>query len=155
MKRAVASALVFFAVACSSTKDAGTTATPGHAALSVQIIPNPIVAKPAGGDQYDFPFDVVVRETGGRAVTISRVTADVYALGGLRVGGETYTDQQIRALGYSTTIPANGQLRYRFTPRKSVPNENLFSSVSARVNVEGHDDTNTPTTASVNVTVTR
>ena len=154
MKRAVAFAALLLA-ACSSTKAPATSASAGHGAISVQIIPNPIVAKSAGGSTYDFPFEVVVRETAGRAVTISRVTADVFALGGLQVASETYSDQEIRALGYSTNVPGNGELRYRFSPRKSVPSESLFNSVSAQVKVHAYDDTNTPTVGTVNVTVTR
>ena len=153
MKPAVA--FVLLLAACSSSQPPATTAATGHGAISVQIVPNPIVAKSVGGDKYDFPFEVIVRETGGRPVTIERVSADVYALGGLPVGNESYDASKIRALGYSTTIPANGELRYRFAPRKSVPSENLFGSVSAQVRVQGVDDTNTPTTGAVNVTVTK
>jgi hypothetical protein len=154
MKRAVAASLIFFA-ACASSRDTGTTAVPGHGAISVQVIPNPIVAKSAGGNMYDFPFEVVVRETGGRGVTINRVTADVFAFGGIQVASETYSAEQIRALGYATNIPGNGELRYRFSPRKSVPNEGLFNGVSAQVRVNAYDETNTPATAAVNVTVTK
>lgn len=155
MKRAVVVFAALLSAACSSSRAPATSSTAGHGAISVQIIPNPIVAKSAGDGMYDFPFEVVVRETAGRAVTISRVTADVFALGGLQVASETYSAQEIRALGYSTNVPGNGELRYRFSPRKSVPNEGLFNGVSAQVKVHAYDDTNTPTVGSVNVTVTR
>ena len=133
----------------------GTSSPAGPAAVTIQIVPNPIVAQRVSGDTYDFPFEVVVRETGGRRVEIARVSADVYALGGLRVANERYDAERIRALGYSTSLPANGELRYRFAPRKSVPDDRLFGGVSAELRVEGRDDAGTPATASTEVTVTR
>lgn len=155
MKRILAVALLLSTILACSTARSGGTSTPGHGAVSIQIVPNPVVAKRVSGNEYDFPFEVVVRETGGRGVTISRVTADVYALGGIQVATETYNETQIRALGYSTNIPGNGELRYRFTPRKSVPNEGLFNGVSAKIRVDAYDDTNTPASATTVVTVTR
>ncbi|HEX8154399.1 MAG TPA: hypothetical protein VF698_14795 [Thermoanaerobaculia bacterium] len=131
------------------------TATPGHGAISIEIVPNPIVATRASGNNYDFAFEVVVRETGGRAVTIERVSADVLALGSIRVAQESYDAARIQSLGFQTTVPANGTLRYRFTQRREVPDDRLFGSVSAEVRVDGHDDAGTPTTARTTVTVTR
>lgn len=104
---------------------------------------------------YEFPFDVVLRETGGHALTISRVSADVYALGGIRVANESYDAARITSLGYTTTVPANAELRYHFAPQKSVSNDALFNNVSAQVRVDAVDDTNTPASATVTVTVTR
>ena len=52
--------------------------------------PNPIVARKVSGSTYEFPFDVSIRETGGRAVTINSVSLDVYAPGGIRLGSDTY-----------------------------------------------------------------
>lgn len=131
------------------------TAEPGHGAISVQIVPNPVVANKVSGDTYEFPFDVIVRETGGRSVTIRQVSADVYALGGLHVANETYNATQIANMGFPTSVPANGELRYHFAPRKSVTDDRLFNSVSAQIRVDGYDNTNTPASATVTVTVTR
>jgi hypothetical protein len=131
------------------------TAPPGQGRIAIQIIPNPIMARPVSGNTYDFPFEVVIRETGGRAVEISRVSADVYALGGIRIGNESYDAAKIRGLGYSTTLPANGELRYAFAPRKGVPDERLFGGVSAVLRVEGRDDSGSPTNATTEVTVRR
>jgi hypothetical protein len=126
---------------------------PGHGAITVQVAPNPIVAQPVSGNVYDFPFDVIVRETGGRPVNINRVTADVTAVGGIRVAQDSYDAAKINSLRYSTTLPANGELRYHFAPRRSVPDERLFSGVSAELTVDATDDTGTATSAKTTVTV--
>jgi hypothetical protein len=157
MKRLAAISLVFLAAACSTPK-AGTSrnaAVPGHGAISISIVPNPVVARQMSGNTYEFPFDVVVRETGGRAVTVNRVAADVYAVGGIRVASEAWDGAQIRSVGYSTNVPGNGELRYHFAPRKDVKDDRLFGSVYAEIRVEASDDTGTPATATTTVTVTR
>lgn len=157
MKRLTVVPLLLMIAACASrhSGQTQTTALPGHGAIGVSIVPNPIVAQRVSGDTYDFPFDVVVRETAGRAVTISRVSADVYAIGGIRVASESYDAARIASLGYSTNVPGNGELRYHFVPRKTVTDERLFGGVSAQIRVDAYDDTNTPTSATVTVTVTR
>lgn len=153
MKRAAVLPLLFFATYCSTGGGAQGSAQPGHGAIAVQVAPNPIVAQPVSGDVYDFPFDVIVRETGGHPVNITRVTADVTAIGGLRVAQDSYDAAKINSLGFSTTLPANGELRYHFAPRRSVPDERLFSGVSAELTVDATDDTGTATSAKTTVTV--
>jgi len=145
--------LVIALAACSSGPRDSITAAPGKGAISIQVVPNPIVARHVSGDTYDFAFDVVVRETGGRPVTVNRVTATVFAPGGFNVGEESWTADKIHALGFSTTINAHGELRYRFTPRKEVPDERLFGGISAELKVEAVDDTGSPTSATTTVTV--
>ncbi len=113
------------------------------------------MATHVSGDTYDFAFEVVVRETGGRPVNINRVTATVFAPGGFNVGGESWDADKIRSLGYSTTVNAHGELRYRFTPRKSVPDERLFGGITAELKVDTVDDTGSATSASTSVTVRR
>lgn len=149
--------IVLLAAACSTPKPGtgSTSSVPGHGAISIQIIPNPIVARRVSGNTYDFPFEVMVRETGGRMVNVDRVRADVYAIGGIRVTSQSYSAADIQSLGYSTAIPANGTLRYRFTPRTSVADERLFGGVYVELHVEATDDTGTPTRATTTVTVTR
>lgn len=147
--------LVLLAAACGGGPRAGVSAVPGHGAITITIDPNPIRATRASGNTYDFPFEVVIRETGGRPVEITRVTADVLFAGGLRLANESYDAARIRQLGFNTTVPANGELRYRFSQRREVPDERLFNGVSAELRVEGRDDTGTATTASTTVTVTR
>lgn len=132
-----------------------TNAQPGHGAISIQVIPNPIVANSVGGNTYEFPFEVVVRETGGHPVNVTRVSADVLALGTIRVATESYDAARIQSLGYQTSLPANGELRYRFTPRETVTDDRLFGGVEAQLTVEATDDTGTPTSAKTTVTVRR
>src|SRR5437867_7242238 len=94
-----------------------TSSLPGHGAISIQIVPNPIVAVPVGGNTYDFPVDIVVREVGGRGVTVSRVTATVYGPAGIRLGDESWDATQIKNAGYPTNLPGNGELRDRKSTR--------------------------------------
>ena len=153
MKRLIPILILF--AACSSGSQPGTISMPGRGAIAVQVDPNPIRATRVSGDTYDFPFEVVVRETGGRPVNVTRVTVNVTALGGLNVHRESWDADRIRSMGYSTTLAANGELRYRFAPRKEVPDDRLFGGVNAQLTVEAVDDSGSPTSASTSVTVTR
>ena len=157
MKRLLLIPILILAVACGSQSagSAQTNSVPGHGAIAFTIVPNPIVATSAGGDTYDFPFEVVIRETGGVPVNITRVSADVLALGQIRVASESYDADRIRSLGFATSIPANGELRYQFRPRKEVADDRLFGGVTAEVRVEAMDASGTPTSATTSVSVTR
>lgn len=139
--------------ACQRGPQSGMTSVPGHGAITIQVVPNPIVAKPVSGSTYDFPFDVVVRETGGRAITVRRVTVTVFGPGGLSLGNDSWDEQQIRAMGHSTIVAAYSEERLHFNVRKDVPDERLFSSVSAELKVEATDDTGSETSATTAVTV--
>ena len=153
MRKLVLPLLLIALAACNSGPRDTVTAAPGKGAISIQVIPNPIVATHVSGNTYDFAFDVVVRETGGRPVTVNRVSATVLAPGGFSVGVESWNADKIRSLGFSTTINPHGELRYRFTPRKDVPDDRLFGSISAKLTVDAVDDTGSPTSASTTVTV--
>ena len=156
MKRAALLSLALLASFCAGGRgNTGNTSVAGHGAITVQVLPNPIVATRVSGSTYDFPFEVVLRETGGRPVDIDRVTATVFALGGIQIGTETYDAAKIASLGYPTRVPSNGELRYRFNPRRDVTSDLLFQGVSADIRVDGHDDTGTPTQAATRVTVKR
>lgn len=155
MKRLLLVPIVLLAAYCTSGGGAQSTAPPGHGAIIIAIVPNPVVAQRVSGSTYSFPFDVVVRETGGRAVSISRVSADVSALGGIHIASESYDAARISSLGNATQLAANGELRVHFAPRKSVPDERLFGGVSAVLRVDAVDDTGTPASAQTTVTVTR
>jgi len=97
-----------------------------------------------------------VRETGGHPITIDRVTADIYAsVGGIKIGSESYDAAKIQSMGYSTNVPANGELRYHFAPRKNVQDDRLFGGVYGDVRADATDDTGTATSATVRITVTR
>ncbi|HEY2321853.1 MAG TPA: hypothetical protein VGJ82_03220 [Thermoanaerobaculia bacterium] len=107
MKHAALLPLLLLAAYCTSGTGGAQSATalPGHGAITVQVAPNPIVAQPVTGTLYDFPFDVIVRETGGHPVTIDRVTADVTAAGGIHVAQDTYDAAKINSLNYPTPSP--------------------------------------------------
>jgi len=163
MKTVIRSIAILAAIsilnACSSTRSDGTMTTPSttvplHGAISITVTPNPIVAHPAGGDLYLFPFELSARETGGRDVHIDRVTLDVYALGAIRVYSESYDAAKIAALGYPTSITAGSVARYRLPPRQRA-DERLFGGVSGELRVDGTDAAGNPVTARTTVTVTR
>ncbi|HVG23498.1 MAG TPA: hypothetical protein VND45_05045 [Thermoanaerobaculia bacterium] len=145
--------LLLLLAGCGASSPAN-VAAPGHGALAVQVAPNPVVARQISGEMYELPFEVIVRETGGRAVEITEVSATATIAGGLTVDLESWDAARIRSMGYQTTVPANGELRYRFAPRREVP-EAVFGGVTARLLVEGRDDTGTETSATTTVTVRR
>ena len=155
MRRSALFLFLLLTTSCGGGGGSAPAVVPGRGALSIDVIPNPIVAKQVEGDMYDFPFEVLIREVGGRAVEIHRVTATVYALGSIRLASESYDAAQIAALGYPTRMPANGELRYRLTPRRSVPDDRLFGGVSAELRVEGQDEGGNAVLATTSVTVRR
>lgn len=147
--------LVLLLGACGGGPRTGVVAAPGAGAVNITIDPNPIVATSAGGSSYNFPFEVIVRETGGRPITVTRVSAQLFGPGGLSLGEEVWDAARIQSMGYGTNVPANGELRYRFNPRRDVPDERLFGSVSAQLRVEAVDDQGARTSATIPVTVRR
>ena len=157
MKRLALIALVCLPLACASHRPGTTksTVTPGHGAITLTITPNPVVATSLGGHKYDFPFDIVVKETGGHPVTIDSVTSNVYAGGGILVATETYDAAKISSLGFATSIVAKGEIHYHFDPRKDVTDDHLFSSVYGDVRVEAIDDNGSRTSSTTRITVTR
>jgi hypothetical protein len=155
MKRTLVSLAVILFAACASAPGGSSTATPGHGAVSIDIVPNPIVASQVAGDTYDFPFDVVVRETGGRPITITRVSATVVGPAGISLGGESWDASRIAAMGYPTSVGANSEVRYHFAPRKEVPDERIFGGIAADLRIEAVDDGGSATSATRRVTVTR
>jgi hypothetical protein len=157
-RRALALSLLAVASAIACAHQPAQPATQsGHGAISLSIAPNPIVAQPVSGqaaNTYDFPFDIVVRETGGHPLTIKSMTMTVYAFG-LPVNTDMYDAARITSLGYPTAIAANGELRYHLAPRRAVTDERLFKNITATVRIDAADDTSTPASASTNVSVTR
>jgi hypothetical protein len=142
-------------LACSQGTRPGTTSVPGQGAITVAVEPNPIVANRVSGNTYDFPFEVSVRETGGRPVSITRVSATVVGPAGIELANESWDAQRIRSMGYGTDVGARGEIRYRFNPRKEVPDDRLFGSVAAELEVEGRDDGGSPVRATTVVTIRR
>src|SRR4030081_3327276 len=155
MKRLALIALVCLPLAC-ATPRAGTTkstSTPGRGAIKLTITPNPVVATNVGGNTYEFPFDAVVKETGGHPVTIERVTANVFTAGGIPRATESYDAAKIQSLGFATAIQAKGEIHYHFAPRKDVPDASLFSSIYGDVRIEGIDDNGSRTTTTTTITL--
>ncbi|HYC62316.1 MAG TPA: hypothetical protein VEK79_22380 [Thermoanaerobaculia bacterium] len=155
MKTLAISFTLLLALAACQGPQSGVTSVPGHGAIAIQVVPNPIMATKVSGNMYDFPFEVVVRETGGRPANVQRVSATVFLTGGLTLAQESWDAAQIRALGYNTSVGAHSETRYQFKPRKEVPDDRLFSGVSAELKVEAVDDTGTATSATTVVTVRR
>ena len=147
--------LAIAVAACGSGPRSGVTSVPGRGAISVEVVPNPIVAMRTSGKMFEFPFDVIVRETGGQAVTVTQVTATVFGPGGMNLGRESWDAARIRALSFRTDIPAHGELRYHFAPRREVPDERYIDTLSAELRVEAVDDSGAATSATTAVTVRR
>jgi hypothetical protein len=155
MKRLAIFALAVLPLAC-ATPRAGTTkstSTPGRGAIKLTITPNPVLAANVGGNTYEFPFDVVVKETGGHPVTIERVTVNVFTAGGIPVATESYDAAKIQSLGFATAVQAKGELRYHFAPRKDIVDERLFSSIYGDIRVEGMDDNGSRATTTTTITL--
>jgi hypothetical protein len=155
MKRLAIIALVLLPLACASHQPGTTksTSTPGRGAIKLTITPNPVVAMNVGKYTYEFPFDAVVKETGGHPVTIERVTANVFTAGGIPVATESYDAAKIQSLGFATAVQAKGEIHYHFAPRKDVPDEGLFTSVYGDIRVEGIDDNGSRTTTTTTITL--
>jgi len=153
-------AFLLLAIAAGGCSSSGTdqrtsTVHAGQGSLSITVNPNPIRAQKVSGDVYDFPFEIIVRERGGAEVTIDRVSVEVTALGGLNVYSESYDRAGIERRGFSTRVPAGGEVRYAFNPRKDVTDDRLFSAVEADLSVSGTDVSGLGTTARTSVTVRR
>ena len=158
MSKTLTAVVALFAISCGSSGGSGSSgpgSVPGRADISVAIEPNPIVATRVNGETYDFPFSVVVREHNGVPVSVSRVSAEVRALGAITIHQESYDAARINQLGYSTQVPAGGTVRYSFKPRKEVPDDRLFGGVAADLRVEGTDANGNAVTTTTTVTVTR
>ncbi len=155
MKAIAITATLLLALSACSGAPSGITAVPGHGVVAIEVVPNPIAATQVTGNTYDFPFEVVVRQTGGRPTTVQRITAKVTFGGGLTLANESWDADRIRSMGFNTTLGPNSEVRYRFTPREDVPDDRLFGGVSAELKVEATDDTGTATSATTSVTVRR
>jgi len=157
MKRLALIALVCLPLACATNRQPKprSTTTPGRGEIKMTVTPNPVVATNVGGSTYSFPFEVVVKETGGHPVTIDNVTASVYAGGGIPVATESYNATKIQSLGFVTSIPAKGEIRYHFDPRKDIPDPSLLNSVYGDVRVEAIDDNGARASSTTRITVTK
>lgn len=124
--------------ACSGEND--TPTSPGRGALRVEVKPNPVIATRVAGtnDTYDFPFEVVISETGGETVTIQSITADIKSFG-IRVFSKSYDASYLQGRNYSPVIAAGSTVRYAFDIREEAPDAVFSSNVEADIRVEGVD----------------
>jgi hypothetical protein len=153
MKSIAILALAVLPLACATPRAGTTKTTSGRGAIKLTVTPNPVVASNVGGNTYEFPFDVVVKETGGHPVTVERVTANVFTAGGIPVATESYDAAKIQSLGFATAIQSKGEIHYHFAPRKDIADERLFSSVYGDIRVEGIDDNGSRTTTTTTITL--
>jgi hypothetical protein len=153
MRRASVALIALAFVACHGART-GVHSVPGQGAVTIEVAPNPILAKHISGTLWEFACDVTLRETGGRPISVQNVSATVFA-GALQVGRESWNADQIHTMGYSTTVPAHGELHYHFAPRRDVPDARYIDVLKAELRVEATDDTAAATSASTAVTVRR
>lgn len=121
--------------------------------LAIEVDPNPIPARPLGGDVYELAFDIAIREVGGNDVTIDRVSAEAVAFGGLRIARATLDRDEIRRRGYPTLVKAGKAIRYSIRETRALPDERLLDSVRAEVMITGTDAAGRPTSTRTTVTI--
>jgi hypothetical protein len=101
--------------------------------LVLETVPNPLIAKSLGGDEYEVAFDIVMREEGGVTTRIESFTVDAIALGGVVVRSETHPATFITQRGYPAEVPSGQYLRFSFLKRWKLPSELLLSGAALRV----------------------
>ena len=155
MKPFLAAFLAMVLAGCASSRPAEDDAAsiPQQGRITVAVRPNPIVARQVSGENYRFAFDVVINEVGGLDVEIQKVTLDVRAIGGLRIGNVSYDEAEIRAKGFDPTIKASSERIFRFNEVKPVGDERLLPAVTAELTVESIDAKGTFSTARTTATV--
>lgn len=121
--------------------------------LSLDIYPNPIMARRVEGNVHEFPFEVSVREVGGVDVEIVGIQVDVFFLSGVRIFSQPYGPEELSRRNLPTKVPAGANLQYSFSPRRAVPSETLIRGVSAEIIIEGIDAQGRSTEARTRVTV--
>ena len=103
----------------------------GH--LVLEVDPNPLIAKHLGGDDYEVPFDIVMREEGGVDLRVEDFTIDAIAFHTVVVQSQTFPGSAIEQRGYPSQIGAGKYLRFSFTKRWTLPTRLLLSGASARI----------------------
>lgn len=129
--RRCASLLLILLAACSSVDREAPRPIRGHIVL--ETVPNPLIAKSLGGDEYEVAFDLVMREEGGVDTRIETFTVDAIALGGVIVRSETHPATYITSRGYPANVAAGEYLRFSFVKRWTLPTRLLLSGASVRV----------------------
>jgi hypothetical protein len=130
------------------------SAAPLKGRLVLEVIPNPIVARPMGHDLYEMEFDIVMREEGGVAVRIEDFTVDAVAFRAVTVSTQTFPATYITERGYPASIEAGKHLRFSFTRRWQLPTPLLLSGASARVRARTMDANGVRSESTVRVGIT-
>jgi hypothetical protein len=126
---------------------------PGRAprgSLQVDVYPNPIIALPVGGNVFDFPFEVSLRELGGSDVAIDQIRVEV-RMRGIPIFAQIFDETELTRRGYPSRIPANGNAQFRFSPRRQIPADFVLQHVAATIVMSGMDQTGRRTEATTTV----
>lgn len=111
----------------------GESAAPLKGRLVLEVVPNPVIARPLGHDWYELQFDIVMREEGGVAVRIEDFTLEAVAFRTVTVSTQTFPAAYITERGYPASVEGGKHLRFSFTRRWQLPTPLLLSGASARV----------------------
>lgn len=131
MRLAAALALSLVVAGCGSI--AREEPRPIRGRLILETVPNPLVAKSLGNDDYEMAFDIVMREEGGVDTRIVDFTVDALALGAVVVRSETHRADFITSRGYPAEVPAGNYLRFSFVKRWRLPTDILLKGAAVRV----------------------
>ena len=101
--------------------------------LVLETVPNPLLAKPLGDNEYELAFDIVMREQGGVDTRIEEFTVEAIAIGGVVVRSETHPASFITDRGYPAEVAAGKYLRFSFTKRWKLPTSMVLAGASVRV----------------------
>lgn len=136
---------------------AGTAAEPVlypvQGRLEADILPNPVVAVSAGDRSWRFPFEVVLRESGGVDIEIEAIRIRV-SVAGVPLTSQLWDAQEIRRRGYRTSVPAGGLLQYAFAPVRTISNPLLIEAARGEVEIEIVDLRGNRSSTIVPITVT-
>lgn len=103
--------------------------------LEAEVLPNPVVAVATGEGSWQFPFEVVLRESGGVEIEIEAIRIRV-TVAGIPVSRQLWDSEEIRRRGYGTVLPPGGMLQYAFTPVRAVANAPLLEVARGEVEIE-------------------
>ena len=130
------------------------SAAPLKGKLVLEVVPNPLVARPLGNDWYELQFDIVMREEGGVGVRIEDFTVEAVAFRTVTVSTQTFPASFITERGYPASVEAGKHLRFSFTRRWQLPTPLLLSGASARIRARTVDANGVPNESALRVAVT-
>ncbi len=122
---------IWMLAACSGLVNESPSVIRGTLVLDTK--PNPLLARPLGGDDYEMAFDIIMREQGGVDTRIESFTVEALAIGGLVVRKESHSASFITSRGYPAEVPAGQYRQFNFVKRWKLPSEVLLAGASVRV----------------------